>query len=271
MRVRHFNCATLCPRIGGRFLSGSAHKKPVLVCHVLVIESDVGLVLVDTGFGVEDCRTPTRRLGASVAAIGPRFDERETALRQIEGLGHASKDVTQIIVTHLDLDHAGGLPDFPNAIVHVMTKEHTAAMQRATIAERSRYRPAHWRHGPRWKTHAVEGEKWNGFEAVRALEGTKDEVLLVPLEGHTSGHAGVAVKADEGWLFHCGDAYFHADEVTGGRAPSGLEFFQRMVAKDDALRKRNRSRLKELVATHADVRVFCAHSESELEALRGGT
>lgn len=266
MRVRHLNCATLCPRLGPfKSVLGDA---TVLVCHVLLIETDVGLVLVDTGFGVEDCQSPLRRIGPAIAVIAPRFDERETALRQVEGLGHTAADVKHVIVTHLDLDHAGGLPDFPNATVHVMAKEHTAAMQRKQLHEKSRYRTAHWQHGPRWLLHDVMGERWNGFESVRALAGSRDEILLVPLEGHTRGHAGIAVRSDDGWLFHCGDAYFHKDEVTGGRAPSGLEFFQRTVAFDDALRKRNRTRLKELVRNHSGIRVFSAHSESELEALR---
>ena len=259
MRVRHINCATMCPRIG----------PPMLVCHVLVIESDVGIVLVDTGFGVEDCKTPYRRLGTSIAMIHPRFDLKETALHQIRGLGHSENDVTHVIVTHLDLDHAGGLPDFPNATVHVMSKEHSAAMQRRKILERSRYRPAHWHHGPRWKIHDTNGERWNGFESVRALDGTKDEVLLVPLEGHTRGHAGVAVRTDVGWLLHCGDAYFHENEVKGGKAPATLEIFQRTMAFDDALRRRNRRRLRDLAKTQSDVRVFCAHSPEELERLRG--
>ena len=29
---------------------------------------------------------------------------------------------------------------------------------------------------------------------------------MVPLAGHTPGHAGVAVETPPGWLFHCGDA-----------------------------------------------------------------
>ncbi|MFD0510570.1 MBL fold metallo-hydrolase [Streptomyces aureus] len=31
------------------------------------------------------------------------------------GLGYAVDDVRHIVLTHLDLDHAGGLPDFPRA------------------------------------------------------------------------------------------------------------------------------------------------------------
>lgn len=271
MRVRHFNCATMCPRAVGRLVSGEAGVRPRLVGHVLVVETHAGLLLVDTGFGVEDCRAPLRRVGPSAALLGGSFDERETALHQVLGLGHAARDVTHIVVTHLDSDHAGGLPDFPNATVHVLAREREAAAARRSLTDRARYRAAHFRHDPRWRLHEPSGERWRGFEAVRALEGSKDEILLVPLAGHSAGHAGVAVKTDEGWLLHCGDAYFHARELSGEDAPFGLELFQRTLSWDDALRRANRDRLRELARTAGDVRVFCAHSAAELEALRGGT
>src|SRR3546814_3596661 len=42
-----------------------------------------------------------------------------------------------------------------------------------------------WAHGPKWQTHSIAGERWNGFDAVRALGDGDDEILLVPLAGHT--------------------------------------------------------------------------------------
>ena len=35
----------------------------------------------------------------------------------------------------------------------------------------------------------------------------------MPLVGHSRGHTGIAIHGDEGWLLHCGDAYFHHGEV----------------------------------------------------------
>ena len=55
MRVHHLNCGTLCPH-GRRLLAGEGGllEPATVVCHCLLIETDDGLVLVDTGFGVED-------------------------------------------------------------------------------------------------------------------------------------------------------------------------------------------------------------------------
>jgi hypothetical protein len=49
-------------------------------------------------------------------------------------------------------------------------------------------------------------EKWFGLSCVQPIADV--ELALVPLIGHTLGHAGVAVRVDRRWLFDAGDAYF---------------------------------------------------------------
>lgn len=114
------------------------------------------------------------------------------------------------------------------------------------------------------------GEPWHGFECVRELEGLPPEILLVPLVGHSRGHAGVAVESDRGWLLHAGDAYFHRDQMREPPScPPLLTFFQRTVAIDRAAMRANQARLRELACDGtADVRMFSAHDGHELEAYR---
>jgi len=84
--------------------------------------------------------------------------------------------------------------------VHVYQKELDAALTRPSLQEKGRYIPAQWAHGPNWAPRDVTGETWLGFDAIRALPHTDDEVLLVPLTGHTQGQCGVAVRTDQAWL-----------------------------------------------------------------------
>ena len=92
-----------------------------------------GLILVDAGLGVEDVNEP-RRLGFLFnAMVRPRLDVAETALRQVADLGFRPSDVRHIVPTHLDLDHAGGICDFPDAAVHVFAAELRAASHRSTL------------------------------------------------------------------------------------------------------------------------------------------
>jgi len=265
MKIHHLNCATLCPP-----LAGLVNEQRKLVCHCLLIESSSGLILVDTGLGTGDVAEPGRLGKQFLWVVRPRLEREETARAQIEGLGFSPDDVTHIAVTHLDLDHAGGLGDFPRAQVHVHEAEHQAAMARATRPERGRYIPAHWAHEPTWVTHTADGESWFGFERVRAVPGTDDEVLLVPLFGHTRGHCAVAVQTGDTWLLHCGDAYFYHAEVDPERprCSPGLRIFQRFVEMDRQKRLHNQQRLRELAAQHSDqVTLFSSHDPDEFDRL----
>ncbi|MCA9606695.1 MAG: MBL fold metallo-hydrolase [Myxococcales bacterium] len=275
MKIHHLSCGTMCPR-GGGWVDGSNHSilaKARLVCHVLLIETpSSGLVLVDSGLGLEDVREPKRRLGGGFAAVvAPVCDEAETAIRQVEALGHDPKDVRHIVLTHMDLDHAGSLSDFPHATVHVTKDEHEAAMKRITMPEKNRYRPCQWSHDPTFETYDPSGEAWLGFAAVRDLRGLPPELLMIPLNGHSRGHAAVAVEDGGRWLVHAGDAYFfHAEmDPVAPYCTGGLTAFQRFAAIDVARMKHNKERLRELARDHSDeVEVFSAHDPSELARMQ---
>jgi glyoxylase-like metal-dependent hydrolase (beta-lactamase superfamily II) len=274
MRVHHLNCGTMCPR-SERLLrgKGSLFGPTRLVCHCLAVELSDGLALVDTGFGTEDVANPARRLGLGFLAFAaPTCRREETALARLAGLGFQARDVRHILPTHLDLDHAGGIGDFPGATVHVLAREHSAATAPRGWLEKQRYRRRQWA-GASWQKHEPGGEAWFGFDGVRPLAGTHDEVLIIPLYGHTRGHAGIAVRGEGGWILHAGDAYFSHAEVHGTppSCPRGLAGFQHVVQMDRAQRLRNRARLRELVRLHGgEVTVVCAHDPSEFDARSGG-
>ncbi|PTL76696.1 MBL fold metallo-hydrolase [Vitiosangium sp. GDMCC 1.1324] len=269
MRVHHINCGTLCPA-SSRFVlgEGGLFSRARMVCHCLVLETHAGLVLVDTGLGLRDIEDPSRLGRRFISRNAPRLEPHETAAVQVERLGFKREDVRHIIPTHLDLDHAGGLADFPDAEVHIFRDEHEAAFAPAGRSKKYGYRPVQWAHGPRWNRHAVEGERWFGFEAVRVIPGLSEQVLLVPLVGHSEGHCGVAVKTDSGWLLHAGDAYFSHREIdpVAPRSPPGLALFQRLRSADNAARLANQARLRNLVREHSnEVRVFSAHCAVEFD------
>ena len=205
VHIYHLNCGTDCPFGGALFDGQSAGLTGHLVCHCLLIETAAhGLVLVDTGYGLADVHHPhagrhPRVTRAMRALLNIRFRESETAIRQVEALGFSADDVRHIVLTHLDFDHAGGLEDFPNAKVHLLDAEYNAATgPRRGFVFRNRYRPAQRDAVRNWRRYGVQGEQWFGFTAVRDLEGLPPEILMVPLPGHTWGHAGVAVQMATG-------------------------------------------------------------------------
>ncbi len=71
---------------------------------------------------------------------------------------------------------------------------------------------------------------------------------LVPLFGHTRGHCGVAVRTEQGWLFHAGDA-----------APLGMDDYApawllRLVLGPHV------PRLREFGAAHPEIRMTTGHT-----------
>ncbi len=258
MIVHHVNAAPMNPP----FLSG-------LVAHVLVVEHPQGLVLVDTGFGRSDHRDPSR-LGSARFLLRPERDEAATAASAVEALGHSTDDVTDVVLTHLDLDHVGGLADFPGARIHTTADEHAAVFPRPGLRDRSRYRSAQFSHDPRWEIHAGPGDTWReGLTGIEVLPG----VTLVPMPGHTVGHAAVAVESDRGLLVNAGDAVFDASVYTA-TSPSGrplepvrlLRVFERVMAADGRRIAGNHAALRRLHAADG-VTVFPAHDRRMLADL----
>ena len=100
-----------------------------------------------------------------------------------------------------------------------------------------------------------------GFDSVRILPGSDAEILMIPLPGHTLGHTGVAIRRPDGWLLHCGDAYFRDEEIaTPPHCPPGLRMFETLNTADGAARRRNVERLRELAVRHGDeVELICSH------------
>jgi glyoxylase-like metal-dependent hydrolase (beta-lactamase superfamily II) len=99
------------------------------------------------------------------------------------------------------------------------------------------------------------------------------EILLVPLPGHTLGHAGVAIDMGSGWVLNAGDAYFYRRELDPDRrrCTPGLRFYQRLMDTDRDQRFANQARLRELKRDHGkEITIFCSHDEKELEAMQRG-
>lgn len=250
MRVHHLNCGSMSSPPG---LS--------LVCHVLLVETDNGLVLVDTGFGLQDCADPAGRIGPSRHVIRPALRPGETAARQIETLGFRTDDVRHIVVTHFDMDHIGGIADFPQAQIHVTADEAYGAMHHPSLTERIRYRRVQWSHGPRIVEHAPAGEPWRGFAAAQSLDQIDPGIVLIPMTGHSRGHAGVAVDAGHRWVLHAGDAFYHRGVVDGrSSVPWALRLQDRLNVFDRQQLLDNHNRLAELHARdEPDLLIVCAH------------
>lgn len=268
MEITLLNCGTMRPRLAGLF---APHLKEV-PCNCLLVDTGEALVLVDTGLGTKDMEDPTGRLGFSNIILNAQRNPGQPAVRQLERLGRRPEEVTHVIPTHLDRDHAGGLPDFTDASVHLLRAERDAALEPPTRGERERYRKCHIAHGPKWVTYeTISGEPWFGMDCIRGLEELPPGIVLVPLPGHTRGHCGVAVDTGRGWLLHCGDAFYVRDEISDEPCPIDVRAFRWLAHQDFDLAMRQIENLRKLMREAAgEVALLATHDASGREALPPG-
>ena len=266
MQIHHLNCGAMQP-YGGALMDG---RSPIpapasMACHCLLLETDDGLVLVDTGTVSTDPAFDRTHLDPAFLAMNRiRLDAGEAAANQVRARGLNPADVKHVVMTHLDFDHAAGLRDFPGAAVHVSAAEAHAARNPSGLIERRRYTPAQWGGTGNWHEHSDFDTDWFGIPAAPVLPG----VSLVWLPGHSEGHCGVAIKADGGWLLHAADAIFNAAELDAGhpRMPTGARFYQWMMETSQSKRRRSLKDVRRVVREHGDeVEVICTHDPALID------
>lgn len=248
VQIFHLNCV----QINSALVSN-------VIGHCLLLKENDKLMLIDTGIGLLDVQNPVGRIGQElIDIVGYRFDENQTALRQIERLGLDPKHVTDCIISHLDNDHIGGLSDFPNATVHIGLEEFENFN-----SGNPRYLKAPLMHKPTIKTYGTSNFNWFGFEARKVNVNIETEIYLVPVFGHTLGHCGVVLKSGSKWLFYVGDAYYLKAELTDFNHP--VNELAKIRADDNSLRMATVDGLRNFVNNHPDVEVWGYHDVEEFD------
>ena len=186
-----------------RYVTPDEHHRIPLVTRVLLAEGDGRCILVDTGTG----HLWSEKEAAMYGLPAPEIPGVVTAL---ESAGVNATDITDVILTHLHFDHAGGVtmrgesgdpvPTFPNATCHLQRRNLEAA-QDPNERERKSYLRRHWEpiQGPRLRLYEGEGEilpdvhvtvsdgHTNGLQVVRFGEGASAVVYpadMIPLSTH---------------------------------------------------------------------------------------
>jgi len=229
-------------------------------CHCVIFQLGERVILLDTGFGTREMLEPNLLIGDdALFKLGHVIDMRLTAYERLKARGIRPDQVTDIVLTHLDNDHAGGLHDFPNATVHLSAEE-LASFD--GTRPRGPYKPYQISHGTKFKTYDTSAERWFELEARSLQLPPELDAKLIPLPGHTLGHCGVAYREGSRWSLLAGDAYFDSklnflDQPPG--LPIEIAFQTNASARQASLRE-----LKRLRTDHAgEVSLFCTHDQHE--------
>jgi N-acyl homoserine lactone hydrolase len=210
-----------------------------------VIVAGDRVVLVDTGFPAEYVSAPAEaatRDGLDTFGRIVTLTERHRPAGQLELAGLTTADVTDLVITHGDIDHVGGLHDFPSATLVVSRAEREAGPPRY-FGDR---RPLDW---PLQRTRLVDTD----------VEELLSGVLLLSTPGHTPGHLSLLVRLPRtGSVLIAGDAISRPDELETG-VNGG--------AWDQEVARRSAVRLVE-VARREDALVVLGHDPGPAPPLR---
>jgi len=183
-----------------------------LPTYAFAIEHSDGVILVDTGSNAGLMNLPRWHPYFRLAV---RFDiDREQEIgKQLASIGVGARDVKTVVLTHMHIDHDGGLKDLPFSEVVAAPGELKIA---SGLAGQIRgYLPRRWPSGFDPKPLAFDAEPLGPFPASRRL--TRDGVVVaIPTPGHTAHHISVAVRDQDATLLIAGDASYTEANLRAG-------------------------------------------------------
>jgi N-acyl homoserine lactone hydrolase len=185
-----------------------------LPTYAWVIEHPEGVIVVDTGQGVHLLETGKSLHPYVRWEVAFRIERDEEIGPQLRALGIGPRDVKRVVLTHLHMDHDGGLAHFPNSEILVSRGELSTA---SGWAGRVRgYLPNRW---PSWFDPVpldLAAEPFGPFAASKRLTEAGD-VIAVATPGHTADHLSVLVQLGDTTLFLAGDTSYNEHLMLDGR------------------------------------------------------
>jgi N-acyl homoserine lactone hydrolase len=183
-----------------------------LPVYAFAIEHRDGVILVDSGSNAGLRKLP-RWHPYFRYAVRFEIEREQEAGPQLRALGIAPRDVKTIVLTHMHIDHDGGLADFEASRVLVSPGELKAASGFA--GEIRGYLPRRWPKGFDPQSLALADEPFGPFAKSRRV--TADgAVIAIPTPGHTRDHLSLAVDDGDGIVILAGDASYTEANMTAG-------------------------------------------------------
>ena len=104
-------------------MHGGDNSLVTVPCPSYLIEHPKGLVLFDTGCSPKVIEDIAGHWGEMWKSVPLSYPQDRRLDNQIKGLGYTLDDIKYVVVSHLHMDHSGGLYMFPKAKFLIMANE----------------------------------------------------------------------------------------------------------------------------------------------------
>jgi len=205
-----------------------------LPTYAWAIETAEGVIVVDTGQGAHLLESGKSLHPYVRWEVAFRIEPEQEIGPQLRALGIGARDVKRVVLTHLHMDHDGGLAHFQNSEILVAPGELRLAS--GTLGRIRGYLPQRW---PSWFDPAplhLAAEPFGPFASSRRLTQAGD-VIAVATPGHTADHISVVVQDGDVHLLLAGDTSYNEALMLAGKLDGVSEDEGISGATLDAIRR----------------------------------
>ena len=223
-----------------------------------LIESDHGKILFDCGWhremspdGVFDKKAQIKSLGSLPLYLTNqgRVEKGAAVNEQLAKIDIKPSDLTMVLLSHLDCDHANGLKAVKDAAQILVSPEELSFAAAKSPINRIRYNKS-W-----WQDTKIKPFSWNGTlgPAGKSYDVFGDGMLvMINIPGHSPGLCALKITGDDGKF-----VLLFADG--GYAAKSWQELITSGIADDKAAQKKSLAWIKEQSLTKNCLASFANH------------
>ena len=176
----------------------------------LVEHPGAGPMLIDTGLHPSVAVDPKQNLGrllAMTAARGVKMNSEQAVPAQLRARGLDAVDIRLVLITHMHLDHASSISEFPEA-TFVLSKQEWDVLESAKPTDG--YVKRQYDFGFDFRTFDFDSPGTESFASFgRSFDLFGDgSVRAVFTPGHTHGHTSYVLRLREREVLIAGDAIY---------------------------------------------------------------
>ena len=212
-------------RLAGLHSLGFRSKRMEIPIPAFILEHPgAGVVLIDTGFHRSVAVEPKKNMGPVLGRLFKSTMRPEEAIPdQLRERGIEPHEVKVVVMTHLHVDHASGVSQFPDATFIVTRREWESATDGQQL--RHGYVPRQFDHAFDWRVVDFDGPDVSSFASFgRSLDLFGDgSVRLVNTPGHTLGHVSLVLKLRSREMLVAADSIYTMRTLRESVMPYGAQ------------------------------------------------